>query len=796
MVYRSQSQTNGRQCCLWVKKVMFYMDSSQQYVIKNKPLPPHAETVVKTLIENQEQPLFVIVGDLDRKGNYADSTLVFTKHALIYCESEQTEPLRIEFSRLSSVIAKRMYGNATLSAVIDNGERQILFRYTYSVAMLCDAAALFINHLNDGADFSGEYAVVQAAFEKATRICPKCGRTLLHAGSECMKCRSKLKLVKYLSRYIGPQYKTILFCILLSLFTTAMSLVPPTVTGFIVDVVFGEKGTSNIPFLNSIANAVGADSMTLLFTMIALLFVAHVLQFGVGILRAYLMRAVGDKMVFSLRNDIYRKAQHLPMRFYDKTSTGSVINRLSGDSATILQFMLRITQEAVVHFFQLIGIIIIMLSLNPELTLLSLVPVIFIAIVVRIFSKKMRPYYHRIWRRWSAVLSNMSDTIPCVRVVKSFSGEKRTSEKFEALHHEWLKIDLKLGKLVAAFPQLISFLVTCGSLIIWATGGTKVVQGVNGFSAGLIVSFISYASMFYNPVTFFANLSDSFQSTMASVEKILDVLEAEPEPQAPSPVTVDKLEGKIEFLHVGFSFDRSKKVLDDVTFTIEPGEIVGIVGTTGSGKSTLINLLMRFYDGYSGEILVDGHNIKNLELSSFREQIGFVQQEPMMFSDTIYHNIAYGNPHATVDEVMQAADIANAHDFIAKQPDGYDTVLGERGVGVSGGEKQRISIARAVLKNPSIMIFDEATAAVDSETEHLIQEAIDRLITGKTTLMIAHRLSTLKKATRILVVDNGKIIENGSPQELLAKKGKYYKLVQIQSMAADAKRLQEEAGLS
>jgi ATP-binding cassette subfamily B protein len=233
-------------------------------------------------------------------------------------------------------------------------------------------------------------------------------------------------------------------------------------------------------------------------------------------------------------------------------------------------------------------------------------------------------------------------------------------------------------------------------------------------------------------------------------------------------------------------------VLDDVTLTINPGEVVGIVGTTGSGKSTLVNLLMRFYDGYSGEILVDGHNIKNFNLAEYREQIGYVQQEPMMFSDTIYNNIAYSNPEASVDDVIHAADIANAHGFIARQPDGYDTMLGERGVGVSGGEKQRISIARAVLKSPSILIFDEATAAVDSETEHLIQEAIDRLIEGKTTLMIAHRLSTLKRANRIIVVDGGRIIENGSPDELMAMKGKYYKLVQIQSMTQDAEKMKEE----
>jgi ATP-binding cassette subfamily B protein len=254
----------------------------------------------------------------------------------------------------------------------------------------------------------------------------------------------------------------------------------------------------------------------------------------------------------------------------------------------------------------------------------------------------------------------------------------------------------------------------------------------------------------------------------------------------------DHFQGKIEFNHVSFSFDRTKKVLDDVTFTINPGEVVGIVGTTGSGKSTLVNLLMRFYDGYSGEILVDGHNIKNFNLAGYRSQIGYVQQEPQMFSDTIFNNIAYSVPGSTVEDVMAAADTANAHGFICRQPDGYDTMLGERGIGVSGGEKQRLSIARAVLMRPSMLIFDEATAAVDSETEHLIQDAIDKLIEGKTTLMIAHRLSTLRRANRILVVDNGHIIENGSPEELMELKGKYYKLVQIQSMAAESERMRQE----
>lgn len=765
-----------------------------QCILKNKPLPRNIEPILEKLIGDGEMILFVIVGDLNLKGKYEETALIFTRNFLISYNGEGSEK-RFEYSEMKDVKAKRMYGNATLSAVMPDGQREVIFRYTYSVAALCDASALFINHINEGADFGEENAIMHVTFERALCVCPKCGRNLLHPGAECIKCRSKLKVLKRLVKYITPQYKPLVISVVLSLVTTVMSLVPPTITGFIVDVVFGGKEKSSIGILNLIADVVGGNPSKLLTAMILCLLLTYILQYGIGTIRAYLMRIVGNKMVTALRNDIYRKAQHLPMKFYDKTSTGAVINRIASDSNTLQQFMLRITQEAIVHFFQLIGIVIIMLTLNPVLTVLSLIPVVFIVIVTRIFSKKIRPYYRRIWRRWSAVFSNLSNTIPCIRVVKSFSGESRSSEKFEECNNDWLQVDLKLGKLVTAFPQIVAFLVTCGSLIIWGIGGSKVIMGEEGFSAGLIVAFISYASMFYNPVTFFANLSDSFQGAMASTEKILDILEAEPETHAQSHIVPDEIKGKIEFLHVGFSFDRSKKILDDVTFTIEPGEIVGIVGTTGSGKSTLINLLMRFYDGYSGEILVDGHNIKNFELSAYRDRIGFVQQEPMMFSDTIYNNIAYSNPAATVEQVIHAADVANAHGFIARQPDAYDTVLGERGVGVSGGEKQRISIARAVLKDPSIMIFDEATAAVDSETEHLIQEAIDRLIAGRTTLMIAHRLSTLKKANRIIVVDNGKIIENGTPEELMALKGKYYKLVQIQSMTADAERIREEERL-
>ena len=769
------------------------MSIHMEMLLKNKELPERAVALAQALSESGERPLFAIVGDMTLGGQYGETTLLFTETKAVLCDSSLEQTPEFLYADMQEVRAKRMYGNATLSAKMKDGKREIFFRYTYGVAPLCDAAALFISHLNEGKPFNEEYAVMSVAYEKALSVCPKCGRPLLHPGAECIMCRSKKKIIKQLSKYILPHTKTLIFCIFLSLFTTFMALIPPSITGFIVDAVFpGGSGTSSIPILGSIKNAFSGEPKKVLTAMIILLLSTYVLQYGVGILRSYLMRMVGNKTVAALRNDIYKKAQYLPMKFYDKTSTGSVINRISGDSSTLQTFMLRITQEAVVHLFQLIGIVVIMISLNPGLTLLSLLPIPLVVFTSRFFSLKMRPLYRRIWRRWAKVSSVMADTIPCIKVVKSFTGEDRSTAVFEEKNQDWLDMEIRLGKIVTAFPQIISFCVTCGSLIIWGVGGGKVIDGIGGYSAGLIVSFISYASMFYNPVTFFANLSDSFQGALASTEKILDILEAEPETELPNSVTPDHFEGRIEFNHVSFSFDRTKKVLDDVTFAIEPGEVVGIVGTTGSGKSTLVNLLMRFYDGYSGEILVDGHNIKNFNLAGYRSQIGYVQQEPQMFSDTIFNNIAYSVPNSTVEEVMAAADTANAHGFICRQPDGYDTMLGERGIGVSGGEKQRLSIARAVLMRPSMLIFDEATAAVDSETEHLIQDAIDKLIEGKTTLMIAHRLSTLRRANRILVVDNGHIIENGTPDELMALKGKYYKLVQIQSMAADAEKMRRE----
>lgn len=750
----------------------------------NKKLSEEDWEKLEKAIPETESLKFVIIGDLNIHSKYAKSLLAVTDK-LIYGFDDSFEGgvKTHSYDKVKRAYVKRYYGNAMLVFSMDESDREFVdltkeytnfIRFSYKVASLYDAAANFIQNVAAGKDVEEEMRVVEATFEKQFCVCPKCGRALIRPGAQCMNCQSKNKVAQKLMKYILPYKYMLVFCVTLSLITTGVAMVPPYMTQTLVDDVLPNGLTQK-----------------LLLCVLALLG-TYLIQYGVGAVRSYLLKITGDRIVADLRNDVYEKAQHLPMRFYDRTSTGSVINRISGDTNTIQAFMLRVTQEVVVQFFQLVGIMVIMFARNWQLALLSLVPVPFVVMGSRIFGKKIRPFYRRIWRRWSAVSSILTDTIPGVRVIKAFANEVRSVRTFSKYNGEWLKTDIKASRITTLFPNIVGFVVTCGTLLIWGIGGKMVIDNPGYVSAGLLVSFISYTNMFYTPVNFFANFNDTYQNALNSTERILDIIDAEPEADFAKGQHCEKLKGRIEFKNVNFSFDRSKKTLSNVNLVIEPGDIVGIVGTTGAGKSTLINLLMRYYDNYDGEILMDGINIRDIDMEFYRNEIGYVQQEPMMFHESIFRNIAYGCDNVEVEAVIHAAEVANAHEFIARLPDGYDTVLGERGTGLSGGERQRLSIARAVLKNPSILFFDEATASVDSETESLIQEAIEHLIHGRTTLMIAHRLSTLRKANKIIVVDKGEIIEMGTPEELMALQGKYYKLIQIQTMSDQIRKTKEE----
>ncbi len=749
--------------------------------LENKKITDSSlEIKIGEMLAENEREFFKIVTDLLPSGNYGQSLAEFTSDRIIAVNREdggEISAICVPYSEIDSLTIKRMYGNAFLLAVKKNGEKTEIARATYAVTALFNSAVLFMDKISSGIPIDEAMESVVTAYKSFCTVCPKCGRNLVRPGADCLNCASKGKLVSKLVKYVKPEFKIISLSVIMSVVITALSLVPPYITKMLVDDV--------IPSKNKQA----------LYIIVAFLLGTYIIQYLFSAIRGTLLRRAGDSIVANLRNDVFEKAQHLPMKFYDKTSTGSVINRISNDTSNLQAFILRITQDVITQLFLLVGIVIIMITMNWKLSLLSLIPVPFVVYASRKFGRKIRPFYRRIWRKWTAVSSVLTDSIPCIRVVKAFSGERRASKRLEKQNKEWQKVSIRAGKMSSIFSALISFVVVCGSLIIWDVGGLQVINGSPDISLGLLVSFISYTSMFYGPVNFFAGLNDSYQSALTSAERIMDILDAEPEHDDGKGNIPDHINGKVEFRHVSFSFDKTKNVLSDINLTIEPGEAVGIVGTTGSGKTTLINLFMRFYDNYDGQILLDGKDIKTIDMSYFRTKIGYVQQEAMMFSDTIFNNIAYAKPNASIEEVIMAADIANAHEFILRHPDAYDTILGERGVGLSGGERQRISIARAILNNPSVLIFDEATSAVDSETEKLIQDAINNLVKGRTTLMIAHRLSTLKQADKIVVIDKGRIAEFGTPDELMAKKGKYYKLVKIQSMADQVKLDKEKEHL-
>jgi ATP-binding cassette subfamily B protein len=572
-------------------------------------------------------------------------------------------------------------------------------------------------------------------------------------------------------RFARPYRLPLLSGFVLTLASTAATLVPPYLTIPLMDEVL-------IPF----QNGKDIDAGLVMWLMAGLLGSA-LLAWGLSWARTYLLSLVSERMGADLRNTTYEHLLRLSLDYFGAKRTGDLMARIGSETDRINVFLSLHALDFATDVLMIVMTAVILFSINPWLALVTLVPLPFIGWLIHIVRERLRTGFEKIDRVWSEVTNVLADTIPGIRVVKAFAQESREAQHFKAVNDHNLQVNDKLNRTWSLFTPTVTLLTEMGLLVVWAFGIWQVSR--NEITVGVLTAFIAYIGRFYTRLDSMSRIVSLTQKAAAGAKRIFDILDHVsnvPDPVQPVPLT--QVRGHIELKGLGFRYG-SRSVIRELDLDIRPGEMIGLVGHSGSGKSTLVNLICRFYDATGGSIRLDGVDIRRFAVADYRQHIGLVLQEPFLFFGTIAENIAYGRPEATRAQIVAAARAAHAHDFILRLPHGYDSLVGERGQGLSGGERQRVSIARALLIDPRILIMDEATSAVDTETEGVIQKALDNLVQGRTTIAIAHRLSTLRKADRLVVMDRGQIVEVGPHDELIAKQGAYWRLYEAQARQVD-----------
>ena len=561
--------------------------------------------------------------------------------------------------------------------------------------------------------------------------------------------------------YVKP-YKHILAAALLcTVLAAAGNLYLPWIIKDMVDKVLSEKDST---MLNLIALS------------IVVIFIARgIFYYG----QNYLMSYVGQHVVIDIRAEVFKKLQRLSMAFYDKNKTGTIMSYVTNDVNALQGAMVENTIELVTEGFILIGSICAMVYLDWKLTVVTFCTFPIVLWFMDFFGKKIRSSGGQIQEATADITSVLQESVSSARVVKSFVREGYEIERFEKENEANFAANMRNAKYMATLTPVIELVAALGVTVILWYGGHNVIDGAT--TAGSLIAFLVYAVNISNPIKRVTRTIGNIQKALAAAERVFNVMDLPEEVRnLPGATVLPPVRGDIVFEHVSFAYNTGEEVLHDVSFEVKPGQVIGLVGPSGAGKSTIASLLPRFYDVTGGRITVDGTDIKAVTLDSLREQVGIVPQETLLFNGSVYDNIKYGRLDATEAEIIDAAKAANAHEFILNLPKGYETQLGDRGVNVSGGQRQRIAIARAILKNPHILILDEATSALDTESERLVQEALDRLMVGRTSFAIAHRLSTIKNADRILVLEDGKLVEDGNHEQLMAMDGLYAHLYKIQ----------------
>jgi ABC-type multidrug transport system fused ATPase/permease subunit len=499
----------------------------------------------------------------------------------------------------------------------------------------------------------------------------------------------------------------------------------------------------------------------------------------------YIRHALGERFTLDLRVGLYDYLQRLSLSFFERTSTGELMSRVTNDVNALEHFVTHGSALTVVDLLRLAGGAVVLFLLDARLALLVLLPVPVLAVSLRYFNTRIRPVYRRVRARLGDINAQLQDSLSGIQVIQAFAQEDRALERFATDSENYYRARVQGFRYWATFFPAMRFVASLGMVIVLGVGATMVVHGE--LSLGTLIAFLSYVTSFYQPINRLTEIDRIFQEAIAAGERIFELLDETSDiKDAPDAVELPPIQGEVSFQDVHFRYGTGDEVLRHVTFNMSPGEVVALVGHSGAGKTSIANLLCRFYDPIQGRITVDGHDLRKVELASLRSQVAVVLQDTFLFNTTIRENLLYGKPDASAAELVAAASAAYAHDFIMALPDGYDTEIGERGIRLSGGQKQRLALARAILADPHILILDEATSSVDAEAEYLIQQALESVLEGRTALVIAHRLSTIRNADKIIALEKGRIIEVGDHQELMSRGGLYSQLYRRQLELAAA----------